>query len=458
MCYKSRPRKALDRSVPLRPAELRELLLPPSSHLPLHFEYPSSPPKRLRPACAGRPGSLADSGPGSAPTRKIKTVVRWSEPFQVLRLGDDYFGSKVVIKTLGLDVGTKTVVLSYEGPDGRAAFLSEINGYYLFDRGGPFIKNMLNDPNRVRADGSRRPARWFQQEGDERIFVLGRDAEEFAYAKNETLLRPMAEGGITPDEDSMMVLSAIIHGLLATAEQEAGKFDPPVKLTYCTTATALNAQNNIAYHERVVDLIVGGYSDPGQIEVQKLKESHAIVINESPDGTGIGVSWGAGTVTVSYVKYGLEIYSFCWVGAGDWIDDQVARRYGYNPDAPKALHKRAKETPTTICKRKHELDLTIGAEPTDRVGLDLLLHYQVLIAQVIDGIVQGFVEHESSARIDEAIPVYMAGGTASPVGFEERVAAEFQKRDLPFEIASVQKAARPLYCVSEGLLKAAQLF
>ena len=177
----------------------------------------------------------------------------------------------------------------------------------------------------------------------------------------------------------------------------------------------------------------------------------------SKDGDGIGISWGAGTVTVSYVKLGMEVFSFCYVGAGDWIDEQVARRHGYDPEMSKTRKKVSKETPTTVARRKHTIDLTPGTTIQDRLGVDIALHYDVLISRVIDGIVQGFEENESEARIDDNISVYMAGGTASPVGFAERVKTKLAAATLPFSVGEVLCSDKPLYCVAEGCLKAAEM-
>ncbi len=362
------------------------------------------------------------------------------------------------MRHIGLDVGTKTIVVAYKGADGKTHYISEINGYWPFERATPFVENMLNDPTKVRADGTKRPARWIKLPDSNRIIVLGRDAEEFAYAKNDTLLRPMAEGGISPDEEAMTVLSSIVQGLIQMAEKDVGSFDEEVKLCYCTTAPAINKDSNVEYHQRVVNLIIDGYETKVKKTVNSIKESHAIVLNMSADGTGIGISWGAGTVTVSYVKYGIEVYSFCWVGAGDWIDSQVAQRHGYNPELFKTRKNFAKETPTTVARRKMEVDLTPGKEPEDRVGFDVVLHYDVLISQVVDGIVQGFQAHENQARIDEGINIYMAGGTSSPKGFVQRVIKKLDEKTPPFAIGEVKRAEKPLFCVAEGCLKAAELF
>jgi actin-related protein len=376
--------------------------------------------------------------------------------FIVHRLGDVYTGKRCLMNHIGIDIGTKTVVVAYRG-EKEIEYLSEINGYWPFERSNPFVEQMLDDPNKKRSDGTQRPARWIKL-GDAAI-VLGRDAEELAYAKNDTLLRPMAEGGITQDEQAMTVLAAIVQGLIEMVEKDCGNFhDEGVKICYCTTAPAINKENNIDYHERVVNMIIGGYESAVPLSYSSIKESHAIVLDmdEGGEGTGIGISWGAGTVTVSYVKYGMEIYSFCWVGAGDWIDNQVAMRHGYVADTPKTMKKKSKETPTTIAKRKQTVDLTPGKMADDRLDMDIILHYDLLIDNVVFGIIQGFVENESEARIEEAINVYMAGGTSSPKGFEERVATRFEENETPFNIGKIIKSDKPLFCVATGCLKAAE--
>lgn len=397
---------------------------------------------------------------------KIGIIKNPSEPFvseiditgvKVHKRGDYLKGKKIKMSNLGLDIGTKTIVAAFKDEKGETNYITEINGYWPIEKATPFIENMLSDPKKKRSDGTERPARFIKLD-DGRLFILGRDAEEFAYSMNSTLHRPMAEGGVSPQEDAMTILASIVHGMLETAERDIGKSGKELKLCYCTTAEAINKDDcNIDYHKRVIDMILKSYESKSKLHFDSIKESHAIVNNMSPDGTGIGISWGAGTVTVSYVKYGMEIYSFCWVGSGDWIDDAVARRHGYDPERSVLKNRISKETPTTVSKRKMTVDLTPGQEPSDRVGLDIVLHYDVLINNVIGGLVTGFMENEAQARIESGINIYMAGGTASPVGFNERVKAKLDSLDLPFETGSIVRHDSPLLCVAEGLLKAAEM-
>ncbi len=375
--------------------------------------------------------------------------------FEVYNLQSDYFDERLTMPHIGLDIGTRTIVVAFRGGKEKLKFVSEINGFWPFERATKFVENMLNDPQKVRSDGTTRPARWIKL--NDQIIVLGKDAEEFAYAKNDTLRRPMAEGGVSHDESAMIVLSSLVHMLLDMAEHELGKFGDKLQICYCTTAKALNKEINIDYHERVVNLILDGYETTAEVTKKAIKESHAIVLDldeekGAGDGTGIGISWGAGTVTVSYVKYGMEIYSFCYVGAGDWIDENVAMRHGYDPNS----RKKSAETPTTVSKRKMTIDLTPGHVPDDRIGLDISLHYDVLITRVIEGIVQGFKDNEAEARIENAINIYMAGGTSSPKGFTERVKAKLVEQQVPFTVGEVVTSEKPLFSVATGCLKAAE--
>lgn len=419
---------------------------------PRPINCPPVPPKSVGAA-------IPNPAPPSVATTRCDCqgdVAQVERPYLVHRSSDVYNGRRILMRHLGLDIGTKTISVAYRDDANSVNYISEINGYWPFERSTPFIRNMLDDPTKTRSDGTKRPARWVEMPSTGEAIVLGQDAEEFAFAKNDTLRRPMAEGGIASDEEAITILSTIVQGILEAAEKEIGQFGDSLKICYCTTAPALNKDINIAYHERVVNIIIDGYETKAKITHGAIKESHAIVIDMSEDGTGIGISWGAGTVTVSYVKYGLEIYSFSWVGAGDWIDEQVAMRHGYDPFAAKTRRRIAKETPTTVSKRKQTIDLTPGSTPDDRVGVDIVLHYDVLISTVINGIIKGFVDNETEARIAEAINVYMAGGSSIPKGFTKRVAKKFDEIGTPFEIGKVTKSDRPLYCVATGCLIAAE--
>ena len=112
-----------------------------------------------------------------------------------------------------------------------------------------------------------------------------------------------------------------------------------------------------------------------------------------------------------------------------------------------------------MSKKKMSVDLTPGVDYSDdRLALDIVLHYDVLINKVVEGIVAGFEDNEAEARVEDAIKVYMAGGTSSPQGFTKRVAVKFDEAQPPFEIGKITTSDKPLYCVATGCLKAAEMF
>ena len=371
--WKDRFRKMPPEKIPESLSQRRELLMPPTSPLPLQFSTRQIlPPRRLR-----RPLDDPQSQREDLEQKSQNVINSANEELEesilVFGLGDDCALRRSEMNAIGIDIGTKNIVVSFRNND-KTVFLREINGYYLIPRPSKFVENMLDDPNKLRSDGTKRPAKWVRLDGQDGIYVLGKDAEELAYAHNDTLLRPMAEGGVAADEAALMVLSSIVQGLLSMCEHDAGSFDTEINLCYCTTATALNRPMNIDYHQQVVNLIISGYETQSTIKTTSIKESHALVLKETSDATGIGISWGAGTVTVSYVLWGNEIYSFSWVGAGDWIDAEVAKRHGYDPESPR---KKSSETPTTVCRMKEKIDLT--QTYTSRLELDIVLHYRILI-------------------------------------------------------------------------------
>ena len=92
------------------------------------------------------------------------------------------------MQRLGLDIGTKNIVLAYER-DGKKKIRHEINGFFKIPRSDGFVKQMLM-----------KSAVPYVEKGDEFI-VLGQKAEELSYAFNRTLQRPMYSGVISGAED-----------------------------------------------------------------------------------------------------------------------------------------------------------------------------------------------------------------------------------------------------------------
>jgi len=335
---------------------------------------------------------------------------------------------------IGLDLGTKTIVSAKRGEENKPIFKHEINGFYEFPTPDSFTKKLLV--------GQKIPF----VEKDGKIYALGRKAEQFAYAVNSTLRRPMADGTVSKEEEAINIMASIVHAII-------GKLDDDAILYYCIPADAINKSTNVQFHQKIAQMIIDRYQrSKVTVKGYPINEARALAIG-SGEPVCIAVSFGAGMVNVCYCMYGMSVFEFSLVGSGDRVDAEAARQFGYDPENP---NKSSRETPTTMCKRKHQIDLTKSKDEVDRKDQAIMISYQILIENVVDGIIKGFNENEEKAKIDQAIPVVIAGGTSSPPGFGEYFEEIMKSKEPPFEISTITVHPRPLYAVAEGCLIASE--
>lgn len=341
--------------------------------------------------------------------------------------------------SLGLDLGTKTIVLARRGDDKRPIFRQEINGFFEFPRPDNFTKNLLVS----------------QQvpfvEKDGKIYALGRKAEQLAYSFNSVLRRPMADGTISKEQEAISIMASIVHAIM-------GKIDQDAILYYCIPANALNRETNVEMHRKIAQMIIEGKKAEAKIQAFPINEARAIAVG-AQEPVAISISWGAGMVNVNYSTFGVPIFEFSIVGSGDWIDQKSAEAFGYDARYPNAKYQ---ETPTTICKQKQRaedpIDLSTPiSSVTNRIDQVIILNYQILIENVVKGIIDGFNQNIDRGRIEQPIPIIMAGGTASPKGFAEYFERILRSQKLPFEVSKVVVHPTPLFAVAEGCLVAAEL-
>ena len=339
------------------------------------------------------------------------------------------------MKRLGLDLGTKHIVLSFRGDDNKVVTRYEVNGYIILPNNDKFTKNLLVQQGVP-----------FVERGSE-IIAIGQKAEKLAYSFNKTLCRPMCDGAVSKtDGDAHEIIAIIIRSII-------GRLSDDAILYYCTTASAVNSDNlNIEFHKRVVKLIIEGYSGESKINSFHINEARCLILNEP--GEVIGISWGAGTVTVHAHNMGVPIFEFSVVGSGDLIDTEVAKQFGYDPNRP---DKESSETPTTVCRRKHDIDL--GKIPEDRVGKAIYLMYQIVVEEVVRNIVRGLRDNRSKFRFSEPVNIINGGGTSMPRGFLRMLRQYFEehKGDFNFSVGDVKLADNPLFAVSIGCLHASEM-
>lgn len=359
------------------------------------------------------------------------------EVFELKRIYENILISGGLMKRLGLDLGTKNIVLSYRNAEGEAKFRCEINGFYTMPNNNNFAKNMLINAG----------VPYIERNGN--FVALGKKAEEIAHAFNKTLRRPMSDGVLSrSEEDGIEIMATIVHSIIGEINEDA-------VLYYCVPASAINRDINISFHAKVAKIIMNGYESKNGKKLLgfEINEAQALIMASTiVSKTAIAISFGAGMVNVCYALFGIPVYSFSYVGSGDWIDIESAKQFGYDPARPDGSYK---QTPTSISRIKEKMSLS--KLPTDPIERAIYINYTILVDNVLDGIIKGFKENEDKARVSIPMPIIVAGGTSIPDGFVDMFKSQLATKKLPFEIGDIIRPERPLFAVAEGCLNVAEM-
>lgn len=331
----------------------------------------------------------------------------------------------------GFDCGTFNLVCCNRNEEGDLAYKKEVNAFLEFSLDQPFVFNMMEKAGvpLIRRDDA------------QMAYALGEAAVNMAYTMSHIeLKRPMKDGCVNPKEhDAFQIMNIMIHSLLHNVTTDRAI------LYYSVPANAINAETDADYHSKVLEAIFKAYKsqDGFTVDARPINEGMALVYAELENKmfTGVGVSCGAGMINVAFSLYGAEVFSFSIVNSGDWIDRQASRATG--------------ETIAFINKEKMKVDF--NKEPVSLVERAIRTQYELMIQKTVAGIKQGLMEHEDKrARLDHPVDVVVAGGTASPAGFEKMFAKLIKEANLPIEIGEVIKPKDPVLSVARGCLVAAE--
>jgi len=321
----------------------------------------------------------------------------------------------------GLDVGT-SFVRSCERQGQEVLIRSERNAFIDIDR-LDFTEVML----------TRAHVEYVKSE--DQLYIVGNKAMEFANVSNRDCRRPLSSGIISPSEkEALPMIEMIIKGVLGPPRQNG---EP---LYYSVPGAPLDAEANLVYHERTLQVILGklGYTP------KPINEGLAMIFSELGDFrfTGIGMSFGGGLVNVCFAFRSIPVITFSLAMAGDWIDHKAALAVG--------------EKASLICWIK-ELSLDLSkAEGLSKIESALFICYDKLIGYVIDKLRTQIAETIKFPRLPEPIPIILGGGSASPRGFAERFTQVLGKNSFSLDIGEVRMAKDPFSCVALGTLVAAE--
>ena len=334
--------------------------------------------------------------------------------------GKNLESRSVTKKAYGLDVGTSRIVsIRQDGPDGAVsadqlnAFVSVSETKFLADM---LVKNRMAY-TRIRDE----------------IAVLGYDAQHFANIFNSEVRRPMKKGLITPDEIyAIPVMKEIINLVLPRPEEVAQP------LCFSVPAPEAGFEADLVFHEGMLKkhLVGLGY------KARSITEGMAVVLSElaNDNFTGIGISMGAGMCNVCFSFLSVPVIVFGISRGGDDIDTSVARM----------MH----ETGNRVRIIKEEsLDFT--KTPKSNLENALIIYYEDLIMTLLNNLVGVLSRAENLPRLNQAIPIVLAGGTCLPNGFKVKFEQLLKQVKMPLAISGVRLAADPLRATAMGALVAA---
>ena len=331
---------------------------------------------------------------------------------------------------IGFDAGTYNLVCCKRNPEGNFTYKREVNAFLEMKLENDFVFNMMKMAK----------VPLIHREDANIAYALGEAAINMAYTmKNVDLKRPMRDGCVNPSEkDAFQIMNIMIHSLLDDVSQ-----DNEV-LYYSVPANAINESTDADYHRKILEAIFKAFSNEKgwKVDARPINEAMALVYAELAEKmfTGVGVSCGAGMVNVAFSMFGTEVFSFSIVNSGDWIDAQAA--------------KAASESIAFINKEKTKIDL--NKEPDTLVERAIKTQYELMIEKTVAGIKEGLTNNKNNARFDQPIDIIVAGGTASPPGFDKLFEKLIRKAGMPVEIGNVVRPVDPLYSVARGCLIAAE--
>ncbi len=319
----------------------------------------------------------------------------------------------------GLDVGTMNILSSEQDGD-ETVFVQQRNSFVEIEY-SDMAEQMLNrsDVLHIRKD--------------DKVYVVGDDALNFANIFNKETRRPMQQGILSSDEQSAIPMMKLI------IEQVVGepKF-PGERLYFSSPADPVDSNLSTLYHQKTLESFLSDIN----YDAEPINEGMAVIYSELADNsfTGLGISFGAGMTNVCLSYYAVPVLKFSVARGGDWVDEQAAQATGTPIDKV-----------TSVKEDEFELDFQ-----TDVGGVKgaLSIYYENLLDYVIEKLVQEVDEEDIEENLD--VPIVVTGGTASPEGFEQLFKDHVNNAGIPFSISGVTHADEPLYSVTRGALVAAR--
>ncbi len=331
----------------------------------------------------------------------------------------------------GLDIGTSFVIAATEGEDDNIDYTEIRDAFFRLTPTSPISASMIQKGLANRK---------FFKDNDGSFIVVGQDAIEKAIERNQSALRPMHRGIISPKEkDARRILKYILSEVLGKPSKKGEK------LVYCVPAQPMDESGDdfdVSYHEDALNLDL---KDLGY-DASSINEAEAICYSEldNDDYTGIALSFGAGMVNIAVMSGGEVVIKFSLARSGDWIDRMAAASTA--------------TTDSVVQVEKENGAFTIGKDVPDNTILSAVSSYYIrLIDYVVKNLAARLKSSKDLPKFTKPIPIVVAGGTSLATGFIEQFKSALSKNNLVIPVKEVRHASDPLRCVARGCLIASSL-
>jgi hypothetical protein len=320
---------------------------------------------------------------------------------------------------IGLDIGTSRIVIAESSSVKDAR--TQLNAFVAVPC-SEMAENVLKHKSMV------------YERNCKNLYVYGNDSDFFASFLNVEARRPMRDGLLNPQEEmSQHIMQLIIQRLVPRGRgKELLYFSVPGK--------GEGVNGKLVYHEAVLRSFLQslGYN------ARSINEGQAVVFSELQDEnfTGIGISFGGGMCNVSVSFMSMPMITFSIPKGGDYIDRNVSEVMGENNSTKVRIEK--------------EESLDLSRQPKDDVARALHIYYEDVMQTLIDRLRAEFKASSKLPKIDRAMPIVLAGGTARPAGFQQKFEQMLRAGgDFPIEISDVRMAKDPMTATAHGCYIAA---
>jgi|SRR5579883_2096498 hypothetical protein len=320
---------------------------------------------------------------------------------------------------IGLDVGTSRIVVARTG-DKKPECKSQLNAF-------------LTLPHSRLAESLLQRESVFHEVRGSEILVAGNDAQKFAEVFHVELRRPMLNGVLNPLEPHSLSVVRMIVGRLVGPAGNRGQ-----RAFFSIPSAGAGGEAGIHYHEASLRQILTDLN----YQATPIEEGLAVVFGElgNANYTGIGVSCGSGLHNFCLAVLSVPVITFSAPKAGDFIDAQASLVTG--------------ELATRLRIIK-EQSFALGELNGDRVQNALTVYYHEIIDHLVDNLRDRISSSQRLPKLEQSIPLVLAGGTAMPAGFVERFRQAIEAAEFPVKISEVRMAADPLTSTARGALMAA---